>query len=119
MSKPKVYITREIPARGLDILKDKFNVEVWPNEAAPPKETILENVSEVKALVSLLSDEIDAEVFEAATDLRIIAINQPEVWGVEDRTPAWGKKVGAHGQLNWPWGLVVPQPSHHLLGGGS
>ncbi len=73
MSKPKVYVTREIPERGLKKIKERFDTEVWPNYAPPPKEVIIENVEEVSALVSLLSDKIDAEVFDAAPKLKIVA----------------------------------------------
>ena len=71
--KPKVYVTREIPERGLNKIKEFFDVEVWPEYEPPPKQTIIEKVKDVDALVSLLSDNIDVEVFNAATKLKIIS----------------------------------------------
>jgi glyoxylate reductase len=73
MSKSKVYVTREIPERGLEIIKKRFDAEVWPEYRPPPKEVIIEKVSDVDALVSLLSDSIDVEVFVAAQKLKIVA----------------------------------------------
>jgi len=73
MSKLKVYVTREIPERGLEIIKKRFNVEVWPEYDPPPKEVIIDKVRDVDALVSLLSDRIDVEVFGAAPKLKIVA----------------------------------------------
>ena len=73
MPKPKVYVTRELPERGLKIIKERFDAEVWPEYAPPPKKTIIEKVKDVDALATLLSDKIDAEVLDAAPKLKMIA----------------------------------------------
>jgi glyoxylate reductase len=73
MPKPKVYVTRELPERGLNVIKKYFDAEVWPEYAPPPKKVILEKVKTVDALVPLLSDKIDAEVFNAAPRLKIVS----------------------------------------------
>jgi glyoxylate reductase len=73
MPKPKVYVTREMPERGLRIIKEKFDAEVWPDYTPPPKKTIIEEAAKVDALATLLSDKIDAEVFDAAPKLKIVA----------------------------------------------
>ena len=73
MPKPKVYITRMLPERGLKMIKEHFEAEIWPEYAPPPKETIIKKVANVDALVSLLSDKIDAEVFNAAPKLKIVS----------------------------------------------
>jgi len=73
MPKPKVYVTREMPERGLRIIKEKFDAKVWPEYAPPPKKVIIEKAAKVDALATLLSDKIDAEVFDAAPNLKIVA----------------------------------------------
>lgn len=73
MLKPRVYVTREMPERGLSIIKEKFDAEVWREYAPPPKKTIIEKAAKVDALATLLSDKIDAEVFDAAPKLKIVA----------------------------------------------
>lgn len=73
MQKPKVFVTREIPERGLRIIKEKFDAEIWREYAPPPKKTIIQKAAKVDALVTLLSDQIDAEVLDAAPSLKIIA----------------------------------------------
>ncbi len=73
MLKPKVYVTREIPEKGLKTIKERFDADVWPEYGPPPKEVIVEKVGNVDAIVSLLSDKIDAEVFDAARKLKIVA----------------------------------------------
>ena len=73
MPKPKVYITRDLPERGLKKIKEHFDAEVWPEYAPPPKKVIVDKVATVDALVSLLSDKIDPEVFNAAPKLKIVS----------------------------------------------
>ncbi len=73
MPKPKIYVTRELPERGLRIIKQRFDTEVWPEYSPPPKKVIIEKARNTDALASLLSDKIDAEVFDAAPKLRIIS----------------------------------------------
>ncbi len=73
MEKPKVYVTREIPERGLKIIRERFDAEVWSEYAPPPKQVIIEKARNIDALVSLLSDKIDAEVFDAAPNLKIVS----------------------------------------------
>ncbi|MEM2252855.1 MAG: D-glycerate dehydrogenase, partial [Candidatus Bathyarchaeia archaeon] len=73
MRKPKVYVTREIPERGLKKIIERFDVEVWPEYGPPPKQIIIEKARNADALVTLLTDKIDAEVFNAAPRLKIIA----------------------------------------------
>jgi len=71
--KPKVYVTREMPERGLNIIKQKFEAEVWKDYAPPPKKIIIEKAAKVDALATLLTDKIDSEVFDAAPNLKIVA----------------------------------------------
>ncbi len=73
MSRPRVYVTREIHERGIEVLRERFDVEVWGEYAPPPKKVIVEEVKDVDALVSLLSDKIDAEVFDSAPELKIVS----------------------------------------------
>jgi glyoxylate reductase len=73
MPKPKVYVTRELPERGLKIIEERFDAEVWPEYAPPPKKVIIEKARKVDALATLLSDKIDTEVFDAAPKLKIVA----------------------------------------------
>jgi glyoxylate reductase len=73
MAKPKIYVTRDIGERGLKIIRQHFETEVWPEYAPPPKKTIIEKARNVDALVTLLSDKIDGEVFDAVPKLKIVS----------------------------------------------
>lgn len=71
--KPKVFVTRKMPDKGLHAIKRRYSVEVWEDYAPPSKEVIIEKTEEADALVAFISDEIDAEVFNAAVSLKIVA----------------------------------------------
>jgi len=73
MPKLRIYVTRQMPERGLMIIRKYFDTEVWPEYAPPPKKTIIEKAKNVDALATLLSDKIDAEVFDAAPKLKIVS----------------------------------------------
>lgn len=70
---PKVYVTRLIPKQGLDLVRSFAEVKIWEGELPPPREVILEEVAEVEGVISLLTDQIDAKVMDAAPNLRVIS----------------------------------------------
>ncbi len=71
---PKVFITRQIPEKGINLLKEKgFDVSIGP-EGKISKEELLEGVKGVDAILSVLTEKIDGEVMEAAgSQLKIVA----------------------------------------------
>ncbi len=73
VNKPKIYVTRQLPERGLNIIREHFDAEVWPEYAPPPKQVIIEKARNVDALATLLSDKMDGEVFDAAPKLKIVS----------------------------------------------
>ncbi|MBN1992122.1 MAG: D-glycerate dehydrogenase [Anaerolineae bacterium] len=66
MTKPKVFVTRLIPEKGLDQVKEFCEAVVWTDELPPPRQIILERVRGVDGILSLLTDTMDAEVMDAA-----------------------------------------------------
>ena len=73
MTRPVVYVTRELPGKALKMIHERFDAEVWREYGPPPKHVIVEKVRNADALLPLLSDKIDAEVFVAGAKLKIIA----------------------------------------------
>lgn len=70
----KVYVTRPISEVGINLLKEKFDVEVNPGNRVLSKEELKEKVKGVDAILCLLTDKIDGEVLDAAgTQLKIVA----------------------------------------------
>lgn len=66
MSKPKVFVTRVIPDKGLGLVKDFCDVDLWTDELPPPREELLKRVQGVDGLLCLLTDRIDGEVMDTA-----------------------------------------------------
>ncbi len=74
MPKPKVYVTRIIPEPGLSMLKECCEVEVHNSKEWPPsRQELIEKVRDKDALLCLLTDKIDAEVMDAAPNLKVIS----------------------------------------------
>ncbi len=74
MAKPKVFVTRIISERGLKIIDDFCNMEVWQDELPPGRAVLLEKVRGTEGIVSMLTDRIDDEVLQAAGDsLKVVS----------------------------------------------
>src|SRR6185436_11551440 len=74
MSKPKVFVTRNIPEKGFELVKDFCDVDLWADELPPSRADLLQRVRGVDALLCLLTDEIDAEVMDTAgAQLKVIS----------------------------------------------
>lgn len=71
----KVCLTRNIPGPALDLLKSKgFEVSVSLRDHPLTRPELLEFVAGADAIISLLTDQIDAPVFDAAgSQLKIVA----------------------------------------------
>lgn len=74
MSNPRVFVTRAIPVRGLELVEDECTTEVWLEEAPPKREVVLEKVKGVDGILCMLTDSIDEEIMDAAgPQLKIIS----------------------------------------------
>lgn len=69
-----VYITRVIPQVAEDMLKEKgYSVDIYPKDRVPGKHEIIKALRKkpYDAVLTLLTDQIDSEVFEAAPSIKI------------------------------------------------
>jgi len=74
MSKPKVFVTRVIPEKGLEIVRDFCEVDLWLNELPPNRAELLQHVRGMDGVLCLLTDRIDSEVMDAAgSQLKVIS----------------------------------------------
>lgn len=71
----KIIVTREIPEVGLSLLREaNHEVIVAPHDRVLEKQELLEIVQGADAVLSLLTDTIDSEVFDAAgNQLKIVS----------------------------------------------
>jgi glyoxylate reductase len=72
-ARPKVFVTRLIPAAGLDRIKQHCDAEVWPAPLPPPHPVLLEKTADCDGLVSLLTDRIDAGLLDASPRLKVVS----------------------------------------------
>lgn len=74
MTKPKVFVTRIIPDKGFDLVKEACEVDLWTEELPPPYEVLLERVRGVDGLLCLLTDRIDGQLMDTAgPQLKVIS----------------------------------------------
>lgn len=72
----KIYITRAIPEIGVSTLRSKgYEVDIWPKDAAPSKKQLVRALKKkpYDGVISLLTDTIDKDIFDAAPSARIFA----------------------------------------------
>src|SRR5947209_15895568 len=71
--KPKVFVTRVLPAAGLSKIKEHCDAEVWADPLPPPHALLRQKAADCDGLVSLLTDRIDAALLGAAPRLRVVS----------------------------------------------
>lgn len=70
----KILITRNLPESAIDKLNESYEVEMWPHEDTPiPREELLDKVKDADAVLSMLTETIDEEVFQEAENLKVVA----------------------------------------------
>jgi len=71
--KPRVYVTRQVPDAGLDMVLAACDAEVWEGELPVPRDVLLDKVRDVEGLYCLLTETVDAELLDAAPKLRVVS----------------------------------------------
>ncbi len=71
--KPRILVTRELPGPGLALLENHFEVTLHKGPRPLDKNELIEMIKDKEALLCLLSDSIDADVFTAAKNLKVIS----------------------------------------------
>lgn len=69
----KIFVTREIPKPGLDLLRKEFDVELNPNDYVMTKKELMNVVRGKDGLLCLLTDPVDRDVIYAEPNLKMIA----------------------------------------------
>lgn len=71
-ARPRVFVTRELPG-DITPLRAAADVEVWPGADPPPADTLRAAASKATALITLITDRIDAELLDQAPGLRVVS----------------------------------------------
>ena len=72
-SRPRVYVTRQLPGDALDRLREQAQVDIWGDDLPPPRDELLAALAEAEGLICLLTDNIDAGLLQEAPNLRAIS----------------------------------------------
>ena len=73
MSKPTVYVTRQLPEPVMIALTQRFRLTQAPETVPPSRDTILTGIRDADALICTLAERIDASMLSEASHLRVIA----------------------------------------------
>jgi len=74
LSKPNIYVSRQLPDYLLEPYRNDFNINMWPKDDEPvPRDVLLAEVKEADGLLSMLSDGVNEELFEQAPNLKVVA----------------------------------------------
>ena len=73
MHKPKVFVTRLIPAAGLERVREHCDADVWTEPLPPSSEVLRRKVSDCEGLLSLLTERIDRPLLDASPRLRVVS----------------------------------------------
>jgi glyoxylate reductase len=63
---PKVFVTRRFPDAGLQKVLAGANADLWTDPLPPPRAELLKRVAGCAGLLTMLTEKIDAELFDAA-----------------------------------------------------
>ena len=103
MAKPKVFVTRVIPAAGLDRVRAACDADVWPDQMPPPRELLRQKLADCEGVLALLTDQFDAALMDACPRLRVISnfavgFNNIDVQAATERGIAVGNTLAEAGQ---------------------
>ncbi len=69
----KVFVTRVIDSAALERLRAAATVTVWRDELPPPESVLRSTLKNADAVLSMVTDKIDARVIAEAARLRVIS----------------------------------------------
>src|SRR5512140_3805051 len=73
MQKPKVFVTRIIPEKGLNIVRDFCEADIWTEDLPPARQILLKRLQGVDGVLSLLTDRMDATAMDISPRLKVIS----------------------------------------------
>jgi glyoxylate reductase len=73
-AKPKVFVARVIPSDGLDLVTGATDATVWPDDLPPPRDELLRSIEGCDGVLTLLTDQVDAEFLDrAGPQLKVVS----------------------------------------------
>jgi lactate dehydrogenase-like 2-hydroxyacid dehydrogenase len=69
----RVFVTRKLPGAALDRLAAEHDVEIWQERLPPRRPDLWAKAAESEAFLTLLTDDVDAELIDHASSLKAIS----------------------------------------------
>lgn len=69
----RVFVTRDLPGRAIQVLQGRSDAEVWPGDDPPAQEELAARVANCDGLLSLLTERVDAALLDAAPGLLVVS----------------------------------------------
>ena len=69
----RIFVTRELPFPALERLAQEHDLDVWEQPLPPDADSMRERAASADALLTLVTDPVDAELLDACPDLKAIA----------------------------------------------
>jgi len=73
VSRPKAFVTRRISNAALTKLAKRFEIDLWESELPPPYSELAARAQSADALLTMVTDKIDAPLLAAAPRVRIVS----------------------------------------------
>ena len=71
--KPRVLLTRQLPEAAVEVVRRDCDVDLDPRDRPLTPEALCRAVQDKAGIIALVTDTIDAKVFEAAPSLQVVA----------------------------------------------
>lgn len=71
--RPRVLVSRKIPEAGLELLRQHCSVTVGAEDGMLKREELLELIQDQDAFLSMLTDRVDGELMDVASELKVVS----------------------------------------------
>ena len=71
--RPKVLLTRQLPEVAIEKLEANVDLEIFPYDRTMTPEELKENIQDKEGLLCLLTDTVNAELMDAAPNLKVVS----------------------------------------------
>lgn len=68
-----ILVTRRPPGHAVERLSESNDVWLWPQNSAIDRDVLMTQIADVDGLYCMLTDRIDAELLDAAPNLRVVS----------------------------------------------
>jgi glyoxylate reductase len=69
----RVFVSRDLPFPALERLRAEHDVDVWEERTPPPTEQLHARAARADALLTTVTERVDAELFDAAPSVKAVA----------------------------------------------